>query len=113
MCLVIPLLFLSFSLKGKIERPAAFAKDPKKTISFKHQSIIFFSGVLILILVPVFKTTTHLPPFMGILIGLGILWILTEMMHRDKEEELKHHYSVVHALRKVDTPSILFFLGYY
>ncbi|MBK9048210.1 MAG: sodium:proton antiporter NhaD [Bacteroidetes bacterium] len=54
---------------------------------------------------------THLPPFMGILFGLGVLWILTEIIHRKKDDDEKGRYSVVHALRKIDTPSILFFLG--
>jgi len=64
-----------------------------------------------LILVPVFKTLTGLPPFMGILLGLGLLWIITEIIHSSKSEEDKHILSVVHALRKIDSTSILFFLG--
>lgn len=73
--------------------------------------IVFLSGVFILILVPVFKTLTHLPPYMGILIGLGLLWLITEIIHGKKDEEDKHALSVVYALRKIDTPSILFFFG--
>jgi Na+/H+ antiporter NhaD/arsenite permease-like protein len=61
--------------------------------------------------VPVFKTLTHLPPYLGILFGLGILWLVTEILHGKKDEEDKHQLSVVHALRKIDTPSILFFFG--
>lgn len=110
-CIVVPLVFLSFKLKGKIERPLIDINPKEKTLSEKHQLIVFFSGVLILVLVPVFKTLTHLPPYMGILIGLGILWIITEIIHGKKDEEDKHNLSVVHALRKIDTPSILFFLG--
>jgi Na+/H+ antiporter NhaD/arsenite permease-like protein len=110
-CLTVPLVFLSFILKGNIERPVV-EKNPKDQIfSTKQQSIVFFSGICILILVPVFKTITHLPPYMGILIGLGILWIITEIIHGKKDEADKHKLSVVHALRKIDTPSILFFLG--
>lgn len=111
MCLIAPLVFLSFILKDNIERPVIDTNASNQTISQKHQSIVFVSGVLILILVPVFKTVTHLPPYMGILIGLGILWIITEIIHGKKDEENKHILSVVHALRKIDTPSILFFLG--
>jgi Na+/H+ antiporter NhaD/arsenite permease-like protein len=110
-CLIVPLIYLSFKLKGKIERPAIVTKPINQTLSQTQQSIVFFSGVLILVLVPVFKTITHLPPYMGILIGLGILWIITEIIHGKKDEEDKHNLSVVHALRKIDTPSILFFLG--
>lgn len=111
MCLIAPLVFLSFILKDNIERPVIDTNASNQTISQKHQLIVFVSGVLILILVPVFKTVTHLPPYMGILIGLGILWIITEIIHGKKDEENKHILSVVHALRKIDTPSILFFLG--
>lgn len=110
-CIVVPLAFLSFKLKGKIEHTVVETNSNKSTLSSKQQAIVFFSGVLILILVPVFKTITHLPPYMGILIGLGILWVITEIIHGKKDEEDKHNLSVVHALRKIDTPSILFFLG--
>ncbi len=110
-CLLIPLIILSFRLKGKIERPTIIENNNPKPLSSMHQTIVFVSGVLVLILVPVFKTFTHLPPFMGILLGLGILWIITEIMHGGKDEEDKHALSVVQALRKIDTASILFFLG--
>lgn len=110
-CLSVPLLYLSFKLKGSVERPDAIENTNTQSLSQKHQSIVFFSGVIILMLVPVFKTITHLPPFMGILIGLGILWVITEILHSGKNEEDKHALSVVHALRKIDAPSILFFLG--
>ncbi|MGE5316800.1 MAG: sodium:proton antiporter NhaD [Chloroflexota bacterium] len=110
-CLLVPLIYLSFKLRGDIERPVPVAGTTMKSLSARQQSVVFFSGVAILCLVPVFKTVTHLPPYMGILAGLAILWILTEFIHGDKDEEDKHVFSVVHALRKIDTPSILFFLG--
>jgi len=110
-CLIVPLVYLSFKLKGKVERPEAIENLNTQSLSQKHQSIVFFSGVIILMLVPVFKTVTHLPPFMGILIGLGLLWVITELLHSGKNEEDKNALSVVHALRKIDAPSILFFLG--
>lgn len=111
MCIAVPLVYLSFKLKGKITRPAPEANPDNQALSQAQQSIVFFSGVIILVLVPVFKTVTHLPPYMGILIGLGILWIITEIMHGKKEDVDKRNLSVVHALRKIDTASILFFLG--
>jgi Na+/H+ antiporter NhaD/arsenite permease-like protein len=110
-CILVPLTILTIKLRGKIARPAEKIIDDIDVISKKQQYIVFVSGVLILILVPVFKTVTHLPPYMGILIGLGILWILTEIIHGSKDEEDKHAFSVAHALRKIDAPSILFFLG--
>ncbi len=110
-CLIVPLTYLSFKLKGKIERPDIEDNPANQVLSQSQQLIVFTSGVVILCLVPVFKTVTHLPPYMGILIGLGTLWIITEILHSNKDEEDKHNLSVVHALRKIDTPSILFFLG--
>ncbi|HNW69597.1 MAG TPA: sodium:proton antiporter NhaD [Bacteroidales bacterium] len=110
-CIIIPLIFLTFKMKGTIETPVRGASFNKSGLTSTQKSIVFFSGISILILVPVFKTVTHLPPYMGILIGLGILWVITEVIHGRKEEEDKHIYSVVHALRKIDSPSILFFLG--
>mgnify|MGYP000100094804 CR=1 FL=1 len=111
MCLIVPLVYLSFRLRGKIKRPLLKSNSNSQTFSQQDQAIVFFSGLTVLILVPVFKTVTHLPPYMGILIGLGILWIMTEIMHGKKGEEDKNNLSVVHALRRIDTPSILFFLG--
>lgn len=110
-CLVVPLIYLSFKLKGKVSRPSSNANSKNQNLPRKHQFIVFFSGVFVLVLVPVFKTLTHLPPFMGMLLGLGILWIITEVIHDKKDEEVRHSLSVVQALRKIDVPSILFFLG--
>jgi len=74
-----------------------------------EKNIVFFTGISALILVPVFKSLTHLPPFMGMLIGLSVLWILTEILNKDRNYEDK--ITVTNALRKIDIPSILFFLG--
>jgi len=110
-CIVVPLAYLSFKLKGDVGRPIHKTSSKSHLLSRRHQSIVFNSGVLVLIMVPVFKTVTHLPPYMGILLGLGILWIITEVMHGKKEAEARHSFSVVQALRKIDSSSILFFLG--
>ena len=76
-----------------------------------ERNLIFFIGVGGLLFVPVFKTLTHLPPYMGMLLSLGILWLSTEIIHSNKGEDEKGLLSVSHALRKIDTPSILFFFG--
>ncbi|WP_018617424.1 sodium:proton antiporter NhaD [Segetibacter koreensis] len=110
-CLLTPLIILSIRLKGRIERPVMDADSNASLVSKRQQYIVFFAGVIVLISVPVFKSVTHLPPYMGILIGLGILWIITEIIHGKKNEEDKHILSVAYALQKIDTPSILFFLG--
>ncbi len=110
-CLVVPLIFLSFSIKGKIEAPVLVEQEQTdKTTSFERKTILAI-GVGSLLFVPFFKTITHLPPFMGILFGLGILWVITELIHKNKNDSDKDSYSVVQALRKADVPSVLFFLG--
>jgi Na+/H+ antiporter NhaD/arsenite permease-like protein len=80
-------------------------------ISGKERSVAFILGVGGLLFVPIFKSITHLPPFMGIMLSLGIVWMATEIMHDKKMDEKKSKYSALHALRKIDMPSVLFFLG--
>jgi Na+/H+ antiporter NhaD/arsenite permease-like protein len=111
MCLVVPLIFLSFTMKGKIEPIEIIDVEQKNKTSSFERNLILGVGIGALIFVPVFKTITHLPPFMGILFGLSVLWIVTEVLHKDKNDEEKDAYSVAHALRKADVPSVLFFLG--
>ncbi|MCX6221760.1 MAG: sodium:proton antiporter NhaD [Bacteroidia bacterium] len=110
LCLIFPLIFVSFKIRGAVE--SSLNKEVRyQGLSQNHKSIVFFSGVSVLVLVPVFKTVTHLPPYMGILFGLGILWVITEIIHGKKDVPTKHTLSVAQALRKIDMPSILFFLG--
>jgi Na+/H+ antiporter NhaD/arsenite permease-like protein len=110
-CLIIPLTIISFKMKGSVERAANSAGHRVNSLPESHQKIVLFSGVSVLILVPVFKTLTGLPPYMGILLGLGVIWIITELLHGSKVEEDRRTLTVVHALRKIDTSTILFFLG--
>ncbi|MFA5782790.1 MAG: SLC13 family permease [Bacteroidales bacterium] len=110
-CLTVPLIIVFFMLKGNIEKPMSANNDDKPSASSFERNMIFFSGLGILLFVPVFKTITHLPPFMGMLFGLGLLWIISELIHKDKDESDKNAYSVRHALRKIDMPCVLFFLG--
>ncbi len=107
-CLLAPLLFLSLKLKGTFN--AIKLKTDFVTSTFER-NLIFVFGVCALIMVPVFKSITHLPPFMGILFSLALLWILTELIHRKKKTEDKDAFSVSRAMQRIDTPSILFFLG--
>lgn len=110
-CLVVPLIFLSFRIKGKIESPEIIENTQRDKTSSFEQKLILGLGIGALIFVPVFKTITHLPPFLGMLFGVGILWVVTEIIHKNKNDADKDVYSVVHALRKADVPSVLFFLG--
>lgn len=109
--LAIPLIYLSFRLKGNVNRPAVKTTEKSHSLSQKNQMTVLIAGVSALVFVPIFKTITHLPPFMGILFGLGVLWVLVEILHKGKEEENKSKYSVVQALRRIDMSSILFFFG--
>jgi Na+/H+ antiporter NhaD/arsenite permease-like protein len=108
--LVVPLLLVSIQLRGKEIVPPQQGDEIFRTRSFER-NVIFFLGLGILVAVPAFKTVTHLPPFMGILFGLGILWMVGELMHRDKEEDEKKHLTLVHALTRIDMTSIVFFVG--
>jgi Na+/H+ antiporter NhaD and related arsenite permeases len=72
---------------------------------------MLLTGVGALISVPVFKTYTHLPPYMGMLLGLGILWIFSEFLHPEIDEATKRKYTVAGALSRIDVPSVLFFAG--
>ena len=109
-CVAAPLLILSRKIKGSVEPPQRLASGTTDTTPLERK-IVFALGLGILMFVPVFKTLTHLPPFMGMLLGLGVMWIATELLHSGKDEVEKGSRSVVHALRKIDSPSILFFLG--
>lgn len=109
---VAPLFIMTFRMRGELELGGTEeAKTMKPEAPVRDRNIIFISGILILLMVPVFKTLTHLPPFMGMLMGLGIMWVITEVLHHQKDTQDKHILSVLYALRKIDTPSILFFLG--
>jgi Na+/H+ antiporter NhaD/arsenite permease-like protein len=110
-CLVVPLIFLSFKLKGNVERPAAIKEKHKESLSTTEQNILFFAGIGALIFVPVFKTFTNLPPYLGMLFGVAVIWILTEIMHKGKPSDIKIPLSVNSALHRIDTATILFFLG--
>jgi len=108
-CILVPLLLLSRKVKGKVgefERENASRDIPQW-----EKKTVMYMGVGSLLFVPIFKSLTHLPPFMGILFGVSVLWIVTEIIHRRKDEHTKRQYSISGVLVKIDTPSILFFLG--
>ena len=110
--MIVPLTVLSFTMKGEIVRPVEVGneEDLDPTTAFER-NLIFFLGVAGLLFVPIFKTITHLPPFMGMMLSLGVLWLVTEIIHRSKNKEDKSQLSVIGVLRKIDTASVLFFLG--
>ena len=111
-CMIVPLLYISFKLKGSIQSPNLTSLNSE--ISFVNtyeRNLIFYMGVLGLLFVPIIKITTGLPPYVGMLLSLGVLWVTTEILHRNKNYEQRRHLSVIGVLKKVDTPTIFFFLG--
>jgi len=110
-CLLVPLFILQYSFKGQLVRPLVTDENSGFKTTLRERQIVFFSGIGLLVLVPLFKNITHLPPYMAMMGALGILWVITEILHHRKNEEEKNSLSVTHVIRKIDTPSILFFFG--
>jgi len=112
-CAVVPLIYLTFKLKGDIERPniETLEEHQKNPTTPFERNLVFWLGVIGLLFVPFFKTVTHLPPYVGMMFSLGVLWLVTEIIHRSKNHEQKSQLSVIGVLKKVDTPTIFFFLG--
>ena len=109
--LLIPLFIVSRLLGDRpVIAPPRDADDTQRAPAFER-CLMFYLGLGILVLVPLFKTLTHLPPFMGILFGLGILWLLGELVHREKPDDTKEHLTLVRALSRIDMGSVMFFIG--
>ena len=104
-----PLLIMVYRFKNKtiIVLPVSETSMEEK----REGKIILIAGIGLLVFVPVFKTITHLPPFMGMMLALGLMWIITTYIHKNKELEYQQKFTVAKALQKIDTPSVLFFLG--
>ncbi len=116
--ITIPLLAIWFIIKKQYSKPSYLAENNNILIESnsliaqnEHGSLMLTLGVMLLLFVPIFKTLTGLPPYMGILLGLGIVWLTSEILHADKDEDERKPFSASHALSKIDTSSILFFWG--
>jgi Na+/H+ antiporter NhaD/arsenite permease-like protein len=108
--LLVPLAFISFSLKGKTIAPPP-KEDGLQGVDPFERNVMFYLGLGVLIAVPAFKTVTHLPPFMGVLLGLGLVWLVGEIVHRHKDEHVRGPLTLANALTRIDMGSIVFFLG--
>ena len=110
--LLVPLLVTAYMLRGRLVEapPREVNAGQIETTAFERQ-LMFFMGLGILVAVPAFKTITHLPPFLGILFGLGLLWLVGDLMHREKSDQDKERFTLVSALTRIDMSSILFFVG--
>jgi Na+/H+ antiporter NhaD/arsenite permease-like protein len=110
--LLVPLAVTAYVLRGRpVVSPEKVDMDNGVQTTEFERNTMFFLGLGILIAVPVFKTVTHLPPFLGILFGLGVLWLVGDLIHRHKEDEYKDHLTLGSALKRIDMSSIVFFVG--
>jgi Na+/H+ antiporter NhaD/arsenite permease-like protein len=108
-CTLVPLLYLTFKMKGELGTAEAKSKDEEEGSG--GGTVMLIVGVSALISVPIFKTVTHLPPYLGMMLGLGVLWVVSELINPDMDESVKKKYTAAHALTRIDMPSVLFFLG--
>ncbi|WP_300711359.1 sodium:proton antiporter NhaD [Limnohabitans sp.] len=110
--LLVPLAAMAYVVRGREVLSPALAEraDLTDTPAFER-NLMFCLGLGILVAVPVFKALTHLPPFMGILLGLGLLWLVGDLVHKDKTDEAKAHLTLVSALTRIDMSAVLFFVG--
>jgi len=109
-CMLVPLLYLNFTLKGELgEHTEHHTKNHDQQISTGRLMLIL--GVGALIFVPVFKTLTHMPPYIGMLLGMGVMWVVSELINPALDEAMKKNYTAAGALARIDVPSVLFFLG--
>lgn len=109
-CMLVPLIYLGFTLKGSMgEAHEEHTKNKDELVGGGKLMLIL--GVGALVSVPIFKTYTHLPPYVGMLLGLGILWIVSELIHPELDDAVKKNYTAAGALSRIDVPSVLFFLG--
>jgi len=110
--MIIPLAVTSYVIRGrKVVAPERDEADSGYVTTRFERDLMFFLGIGILVTVPIYKTLTHLPPFMGILFGLGILWLAGELVHRNKEDDEKEHLTLTNALMRIDMSSVVFFIG--
>lgn len=110
-CMIIPLIYLQFTLKGELGHAGSHGHSDKSHPEIKGSKTMLFLGIAGLISVPVFKTVTHLPPYLGMLLALGVLWVVSELINPDMDESEKRPYTAAGALTRIDVPSVLFFLG--
>lgn len=110
-CLVLPLLWIGRTLKGDVQPPDDDMASGTSRLTGFERNLVFFLGVGGLLFVPVFKTLAHMPPFMGVMLGLGVLWVVTELIHARHGSSERGELMVTAVLRRIDMPSVLFFFG--
>ena len=115
--LLVPLVYCVWLLRGRLVVPpdaqsgvSSHLMPTDKTSAFERNTM-FFLGLGVLVAVPAFKTVTHLPPFVGVLLGLGLLWLVGDILHKGKTDEERSKLQLSHALSRIDMSSIVFFIG--
>ncbi len=108
---VVPVLIAQHWLKGQLQPIQNIGSAVSTVVTTKERKRIFYLGVGGLIFVPIFKSVTHLPPFIGILLVLGLLWIYTEILYNGKHLDRSQENRLPRVISRIDMPSILFFLG--
>lgn len=110
--LLVPVAVMGWQLRGQLVAPPPAAPvDAGLLTTPFERNLMLALGLGILVAVPVFKTVTHLPPFLGILFGLGLLWLVGDLVHRGKDDEASQPLTLAHALSRIDMASIVFFIG--
>ena len=109
--MAVPTIIVNYLIKGPITLKPVIENNLNFNSNAFERNLIFYVGIGCLLFVPIFKTFTQLPPYMGMLLCFGIIWVVTELLHKKKADDEKGVLSVNHAIRKIDTPSILFFFG--
>lgn len=110
--LLVPLAVTSYILGDRpvVPQQQREGEEQFHTSAFES-NLMFFLGLGILVAVPVFKAVTHLPPFMGVLFGLGILWAVGDLVHRQEEDLRKQRLTLARALTRIDMSAVVFFIG--
>ncbi|MBP5705241.1 MAG: sodium:proton antiporter NhaD [Paludibacteraceae bacterium] len=116
---VLPMLIMSRKLKGDLEYSSEVAESESheptaaEMVTNKERNIIFYLGIGALVFVPIFKAITHLPPYLGVALGLGVLWVYTELMYHEKGDSIKEEKKarIQKVVKRIDMTTILFFLG--
>lgn len=119
MAALVPMIIMSRKLKGNLEdsnnvvEAESHELSAAEMVTNRERNIIFYLGIGALIFVPIFKAITHLPPYIGVALGLGILWVYTELMYHEKGDTIKEEKKarIQKVVKRIDMTTILFFLG--
>ena len=110
--MIVPAAIIAYGVRGRaVVAPDRVGDRQDPGTSMFERNLMFALGLAILVAVPVFKAVTHLPPFLGILFGLGILWATGDLIHRGKEAPTRHRMLIARALTRIDMSAVVFFIG--